>query len=108
MPEFKTEGDINISTKRAEWYTKLPEEAKKWLKEDSKYFLHQALSTPCLNVISRCNGIYFEDVTGKKYMDFHGNNVHHIGFGHPEVINAIKEQMNRSRFVQEDTRTLSL
>ena len=49
-------------------------------------------------MIAKCQGIYIEDVTGKKYMDFHGNNVHHLGYGHPKVVNAIKEQMDRLPF----------
>jgi len=91
---FKSEGDISISKRRNTWWERLPEKTKKLLKEDEKHFLNQALSTPCLNVISKCQGVYIEDITGKKYMDFHGNNVHHLGYGHPRVINAIKEQMD--------------
>jgi len=95
---YKSEGDISTSKRRREWWEKLSEETKKLLVDDEKYFLNQALSTPCLNVIAKCQGIYIEDVTGKKYMDFHGNNVHHLGYGHPKVVNAIKEQMDRLSF----------
>jgi 4-aminobutyrate aminotransferase len=31
-------------------------------------------------------------------MDFHGNNVHHIGYGHPRLKRAITEQMNALPF----------
>jgi 4-aminobutyrate aminotransferase len=31
-------------------------------------------------------------------MDFHGNNVHHIGYGHPRLKRAIAEQMNALPF----------
>ena len=31
-------------------------------------------------------------------MDFHGNNVHHLGHGHPEVIAAIKRQLDELSF----------
>ena len=59
---------------------------KRLLKRDSDVFLHQAMSTPCLDTLQHAEGIYIEDATGKKYMDFHGNNVHQLGYGHPEVI----------------------
>src|SRR5678815_3490583 len=31
-------------------------------------------------------------------MDFHGNNVHHIGYGHPRLKRAIAEQMDALPF----------
>ena len=47
----KTEGDINLTEERARWQeTFLSEKSKALLEEDSKYFLHQALSTPCLSL----------------------------------------------------------
>jgi len=95
---FKSEGDISTSNRRKEWWKKLPEKTKKLLEDDERHFLNQALSTPCLNVIDECQGIYIEDITGKRYMDFHGNNVHHVGYGHPRVIDAIKEQMDKLPF----------
>ena len=31
-------------------------------------------------------------------MDFHGNNVHHIGYGHPRLIEAINRPMQELSF----------
>jgi 4-aminobutyrate aminotransferase len=31
-------------------------------------------------------------------MDFHGNNVHHVGYAHPHVIGAIKQQLDELSF----------
>ena len=74
----KSEGDINISPRRKEWQEKhLDSESRALLEEDARYFLKQSLSTPCLNAMHRCEGIYIEDLQGRRYMDFHGNNVHH-------------------------------
>ena len=47
-------------------------------------------------------------MTGRRYMDFHGNNVHHIGYGHPRMIEAIKRQLDDlpyspRRFTDEPT-----
>src|SRR5204863_373341 len=57
-----------------------------------------AVSTPCLNAIAKAEGIWIEDVAGRRTMDFHGNNVHHIGYGHPRLKKAIAEQMEALPF----------
>ena len=56
------------------------------------------MSTPCLNLIARAEGIWIEDRAGRRYMDFHGNNVHHIGYGHPRLKRAIAAQMDALPF----------
>ena len=68
------------------------------LDEDTGYFLHQSLSTPCLNALKSCQGAWIQDVEGRRYLDFHGNNVHQVGFGHPRVIAAVKEQLDELSF----------
>ena len=94
-----SEGDINISPRRSEWQENhLDAETRALLEEDARYFLKQSLSTPCLNALHSCNGIYLEDLQGKRYMDFHGNNVHQVGFANPAVIAAIKDQLDRLSF----------
>jgi 4-aminobutyrate aminotransferase len=93
------EGDLNLSPRRAEWARRhLDADTRHWLEQDSRYFLHQALSTPCLNVLARSEGIYLEDLQGRRYMDFHGNSVHQVGFGNPAVIAAIKAQLDELGF----------
>ena len=95
----RSEGDLNISSRRRAW-TKdnIDAETQQWLEEDAKYFLHQSLSTPCLNVLSGCDGIYVEDLQGRRYMDFHGNTVHQVGFRNRRVIDAIKAQLETLPF----------
>ena len=91
----RTEGDINLSSERSNWYSVIQDaDTLSYLEQDSEYFLHQALSTPCLDVLASCEGIYLIDIQGKRYMDFHGNNVHQVGYRNPYVINRIKEQMD--------------
>ena len=68
------------------------------LAEDDRYFLHQSLSSPCLAVIRKAEGIWIEDMAGRRYMDFHGNSVHHIGYGHPRLVAAIKAQLDELSF----------
>jgi 4-aminobutyrate aminotransferase len=97
--QFKSEGDLNISPRRAAWSAKHIDAATRhWLEEDAKYFLHQSLSTPCLNVLKGCQGAGLEDFQGRRILDFHGNNVHQVGFGHPRVIEAIAAQLKDLSF----------
>ena len=100
QPGFEgIEGDLNISPERAAWPEgSIGAETRRWLEDDARYFLRQALSTPCLNVLTGCDGIYLEDLEGRRYMDFHGNSVHQVGFAHPAVVAAIKTQLDRLSF----------
>jgi 4-aminobutyrate aminotransferase len=100
MPRLhKSEGDINLSPLREEWQKNhIDAESRSLLDEDARYFLKQSLSTPCLNAMHTCDGIYIEDTQGRRYMDFHGNNVHQVGFANPDVINAIKSQLDELSF----------
>jgi len=92
------EGEPNRSPKRDRWRAQLDEATRRWLDEDERYFLHQALSTPCLDVLARAEGSWIEDLEGRRFLDFHGNNVHHVGFGNPQVIEAIVRQMSELSF----------
>ncbi len=60
--------------------------------------MHQSLSSPCVNTIARAEGIWIEDLDGRRYMDFHGNSVHHIGYAHPRLVAAIKQQLDELSF----------
>jgi len=92
---IRTEGDINISESRKVWNENIQDEATRhYLDEDARWFLHQALSTPCLDVLESCEGIYLTDIRGKRYMDFHGNNVHQLGYRNPYIIEKVKNQLD--------------
>lgn len=94
-----TEGESNTSEARAAWATRHPDGATRdLLARDANAFLHQSLSSPCLSTIAKAEGIWIEDTAGRRYMDFHGNSVHHIGYGHPRVVAAIKEQLDALSF----------
>ncbi|MCF0064014.1 aspartate aminotransferase family protein [Dyadobacter chenwenxiniae] len=91
----RTEGDINLSEARRDWYAVISDpETVAYLEEDAEHFLHQSLSTPCLDVLASCEGIYLTDIQGKTYMDFHGNNVHQLGYRNPYIIEKLKEQLD--------------
>ena len=94
-----SEGDLNTSSRREAWVKQFDgTETGKILADDARYFLHQSLSTPCLNVMKRCEGPFIEDLEGRRFLDFHGNWVHQVGFSNPEIVNAIIHQMQDLSF----------
>ncbi|HEY5829004.1 MAG TPA: aspartate aminotransferase family protein [Hyphomicrobiaceae bacterium] len=98
-PIPQSEGDSNLTSRRTAWQARALDGATRaLLDEDERHFLRQSVSTPCLNAICRAEGIWIEDVAGRRYMDFHGNNVHQIGYGHPRLKKAIAEQMEALPF----------
>ena len=98
-PELESEGDVNLSPRRAVWeQAHLDARTHGWLAEDADVFLHESLSTPCFNALVRTAGPWLGDVQGRRFLDFHGNSVHHVGYGHPRVIAAIKAQLDTLPF----------
>ena len=99
LRKLQSEGDINITPARAEWSNAhIGAETRTLLDRDSRHFVHQSLSTPCLNVLKSCQGAVLTDYEGRELLDFHGNNVHQVGFSHPQVIEAITRQMQELSF----------
>lgn len=94
-----TEGESNTSSVRVKWQEKThnPKSAP-LLSRDADVFLHQSLSSPCVSSIAKAQGSWIEDHDGKRYLDFHGNSVHHIGYGHPRLVAAIKAQLDELSF----------
>ena len=89
-----SEGDLNLDHNRETWIHKnITSETSALLKRDADVFLHQSLSTPCLNALQSCSGSNIRDISGREILDFHGNYIHNLGFSHPAVVNAISRQM---------------
>jgi 4-aminobutyrate aminotransferase len=74
------------------------DESLRLLEEDAHHFLHQAASTPCLSAVRRVAGVWVEEVGGHRFMDFHGNSVHHLGYAHPTLVAALKAQLDELTF----------
>jgi len=89
----REQGDVNTGEERERYLLDLDETTRFWIEEDSRYFLHQALSTPVMNVLRKTEGAYIEDLQGRRYLDLHGNGVHNAGFSNPEVIRAVIRQL---------------
>ncbi len=94
-----TEGDTNFSDYRTKWQQEnLSSHTRTELINDEKYFLKQALSTPCLNTVIKNNGAYIIDGDGREILDFHGNSVHQLGYNHENLTNALLNQINELSF----------
>jgi|TARA_B100001250_G_scaffold294136_1_gene255752 4-aminobutyrate aminotransferase len=99
MSVDNTEGDFNSTPLRHMWQDQnIDLSVRETLARDDQFFLHQSLSTPCLTEIVKCEGSYLIDASGRKYLDFHGNSLHQIGYSHPKVIDAIKSQLDELSF----------
>lgn len=93
-----SEGDSNLSPNREGWMNTLDKSTVDLLDRDAKVFLHQSLSTPCINALKGCEGASIIDLEGRSFLDFHGNSVHQVGFSNPNVVQAVTEQIERLSF----------
>ena len=99
MAPEQSEGETNFSPRRHAWTrNNHGKETQGLVARDADAFLHQSVSSPCLSAIRKAEGIWIDDMDGRSYMDFHGNNVHHIGYGHPRLKAAISKQMDSLPF----------
>jgi len=93
--DLVAEGDVNTSPHRVAWQREhLDAAARQLLAADEKWFIRQSLSTPCLDALVGCAESRLTNTRGQTLLDFHGNSVHQIGYGHPRVIEAIKRQLD--------------
>lgn len=97
--DLRSEGDLNLSDARRRWQAEhLDRDTRALLDEDAAVFLHQSLSTPCLNALERCEGPHIVDTQGRAILDFHGNSLHQVGHANPKVIEAIQRQLAELAF----------
>ncbi|MEK3986802.1 aspartate aminotransferase family protein [Paenibacillus sp. FSL K6-3166] len=97
--ELQREGDINFSPLRKEWMNQLSAVSVDRIEADERAYMRQSMSTPCLNSIVDAEGCYITDVNGRKYLDFHGNSIHQIGYKNPYVTEAVKKQLDDLPFI---------
>ena len=94
-----SEGDVNLSAQRRAWErSHVGPATRELLDRDATAFLHQSLSTPCFDALAAAEGIWLIDVEGRRFMDFHGNNVHQVGYRHPRVVAAVKAALDTLPF----------
>jgi len=97
--QLYTEGDVNFSEERQMWDQEISDPlTRQILEDDARYFLHQSMSSPCLDALDKCKGSGMRTISGKYMLDFHGNNVHQLGYGNDYVIRKITEQLHSLSF----------
>ncbi len=96
--DLSAEGDVNLSPRRRAFAARHDAATNALLAADADVFLHQSLSTPCLDALASCDGIWLTDVAGRRIMDFHGNSVHQVGYRHPDVMDAVRRQLDTLPF----------
>jgi 4-aminobutyrate aminotransferase len=68
------------------------------VRRDAAAFFHQEGSSPCLSALRGVEGIWLEDLDGRRYIDLHGNTAHHLGHAHPRLVSALLEQAHDLSF----------
>lgn len=95
MNNLRNEGDINIGKGRSQWDKEIKQTLNgDLLEKDEQFFLHQSLSSPCLDILEEAEGSRLYAKGGKSYLDFHGNNVHQLGHRNSYITDRIKKQMD--------------
>jgi len=95
----RSEGDVNMGDRRQSWQAQvLNDTTRDMLAEDARWFLHQSMSTPCLNAVVAAQGSWLTDAGGRRILDFHGNSLHQVGYGHPKVMAAMRSTLEQLPF----------
>lgn len=69
-----------------------------WVDRDAHVYVHQDGSSPCLGAVKHASGVWIELDDGRRLIDLHGNTAHHLGYAHPRLIAAIKQQLDDLSF----------
>ena len=95
----QSESDTNTGHRRRVWDADRRPEDATILARDSARFLRQAVSTPVLTSIVGAEGSELIGTDGTRYLDFHGNSAHQLGYGHPRLVEAVTAQLTALPFV---------
>ncbi|MDF2810488.1 MAG: hypothetical protein K0S56_1519 [Microvirga sp.] len=68
------------------------------VERDAAAYFHQEGSSPCIAALRSAEGIWLEDTDGRRFIDLHGNTAHHLGHRHPEIVAALKDQLDTLAF----------
>jgi 4-aminobutyrate aminotransferase len=94
-----SESDTNTGGLREEWNASRSPEERELVERDAAVYLRQAVSTPVLTGIVGADGAYLIAANGDRYLDFHGNSAHQLGYGHPRLVEALTRQLAELPFV---------
>lgn len=94
-----SESDTNAGPLRRAWDAARTADDRALLQRDAGAYLKQSVSTPCLTSIAGAEGSWLIGTDGTRYLDFHGNSAHQIGYGHPRLVEALTRQLSDLPFV---------
>jgi 4-aminobutyrate aminotransferase len=90
---------VESQQSRKEWvYANRSEAEISILERDRSISILGNNNDPSLMVIERAEGVYIENTSGQKFIDLYGNNCHHIGYRHPDLMTALENQMGIATF----------
>ena len=69
------------------------------LEADEAVIMRQSGTSPPTMAVRWAEGIHIEDASGRRYIDLHGNNCHHLGHRHPRILAALRDQLESVTFV---------
>jgi 4-aminobutyrate aminotransferase len=99
MAPAPSESDTNSGALRRHWAEGRSVDDRALLSRDEAVYLRQSVSTPCLTSIAGADGVHLIGTDGRRYLDFHGNSAHQIGYGHPRLVAALTKQLTELPFV---------
>jgi 4-aminobutyrate aminotransferase len=94
-----SESDTNAGSLREAWTAERAPADRTVVDRDASVYLHQAVSTPVLTSIAGAEGAHLVGTDGERYLDFHGNSAHQLGYGHPRLVEALTAQLRELPFV---------
>lgn len=77
----------------------LEDSGEKIIARDTNAILRQASTNPPLRAIVNAKGPFLYAADGQRIIDAHGSNCHHVGYSHPRLVAAIRDQMDELCFV---------
>jgi 4-aminobutyrate aminotransferase len=94
-----SESDTNTGSLRSAWTAERAPADRDVVDRDAAAYLRQAVSTPVLTSIAGAEGVHLIGTDGTRYLDFHGNSAHQLGYGHPRLVEALTAQLRELPFV---------
>lgn len=98
-PVNASESDTNGGARRREWWDGQQDSERNLIQRDSRVYMKQSVSTPCLGAIEGADGVNLTGADGRQILDFHGNSAHQIGYQHPRLIADVSAQLTTLPFV---------
>lgn len=92
-----SENNSGISKEKKKWLDSMDTYTLKFLQQELSY-LHSSVASQSIDLISKGEGIYLENLLGRKIIDFNGGISSLLGYNNPVISDRIKEQLENLTF----------